>query len=916
MKKGINYILFIALLFIGTIVKAAPVEVNDSYNGDYSINYLIKHYNAITFGQKNNILPRSLRQNVTANKGDIKDIPIITGPVLVNGNYTSTVDGNFADNNNYVSYIKGTLGSNLQTNSKRATKENYVDFKKLYARVANESQMLYESADETINSFGITINEPGVYNITNTNDTLYVKSPSYISNYDVKDLGIGYQGTNIAYNNYVKIININNYNPNKIYVFNFNNEFVTTSFLVKISNSSNGFVNFLAHNGNFTNNIIFNFPNAKYIDMGFICGTIIAPKADIYIRNSGDYKYYDSTNYNPDYNSSRKNYYKSYGTVIANSITGTTKYNTDYNSTNSEIAIPNLHYVPNITSENVLNAEGQETIEEPTDYDDDVYTGEYTLKELLERYSVVSFGKKDYESNAKIKNETSVKGSVKMFHIAGPFLIKGNYNVTRNDLENNGASVSYIGGSVYYYPYGSNQSGVYSNDHYFSLTKFWGSIANYELSHGSINNVYLKVSSNSLNYYSNNGQPADDQNLDYINMDRLYNRVTEQAKDLENGIVVNKTGKINLTVGKNYIINDISEINEIVFDNFAENKNKTTTITIKNSGTVNFPLISKDTGNYKGITTNDYFGKKEATYTYEIGSFAPDTYYGNIVWNLPNATFIKYNQNAPFAGHLIAPKADVELGETHFSGCFIVNSLYAEGNTEAHFYPLTKNLTYTDNYKAEAVVDENKGSITFDNNLDPKDIPEGQEVSFTVKARDGYRVFNIKIEDENGNLVDYVKVNEDGEYKFIMPSTNVVITATYKEKEEEDESHRFLEGMGQDFNLRTNNNLRFRVSIPYEDFTKTGKVYIDDELIDCKCYDLTEGSTIITFKDECSKKIKTGNHTIITTLENGTTCETNFTISDLKNPNTKDVIPLVIILMIIAAGTMYILRRKNMKKFN
>ena len=59
------------------------------------------------------------------------------------------------------------------------------------------------------------------------------------------------------------------------------------------------------------------------------------------------------------------------------------------------------------------------------------------------------------------------------------------------------------------------------------------------------------------------------------------------------------------------------------------------------------------------------------------------------IFNVPNATYIKLKENAPFAGHLVAPKADVETPELHFAGAFIVNSLYAEGNTEAHFYPLT-----------------------------------------------------------------------------------------------------------------------------------------------------------------------------------------------------------------------------------
>ena len=43
--------------------------------------------------------------------------------------------------------------------------------------------------------------------------------------------------------------------------------------------------------------------------------------------------------------------------------------------------------------------------------------------------------------------------------------------------------------------------------------------------------------------------------------------------------------------------------------------------------------------------------------------------------------------------------ANVESTETQFSGCFIVNSFFAEGASEAHFYPLTAskmNESYVD----------------------------------------------------------------------------------------------------------------------------------------------------------------------------------------------------------------------------
>ena len=103
-------------------------------------------------------------------------------------------------------------------------------------------------------------------------------------------------------------------------------------------------------------------------------------------------------------------------------------------------------------------------------------------------------------------------------------------------------------------------------------------------------------------------------------------------------------------------------------------------------------MLSKDEGDTDYIATNDFYNKEAATHLYEANTFlSEDSYYGNIVWNLPIATYIKLKENAPFAGHLVAPNADVETPELHFAGAFIVNSFYGEGNTEAHFYPLTVN---------------------------------------------------------------------------------------------------------------------------------------------------------------------------------------------------------------------------------
>ena len=113
-------------------------------------------------------------------------------------------------------------------------------------------------------------------------------------------------------------------------------------------------------------------------------------------------------------------------------------------------------------------------------------------------------------------------------------------------------------------------------------------------------------------------------------------------------------------------------------------------------------------------------------------------------------------------------------------------------------------------------------------------------------------------------------------------------------------SYKFIEGMGQTFNLDRNSNMRFRINMEYEDFVNNGKIFIDDEEYDCNCYVLSKGSTIVTIKDSCSKKMSLGKHSIKATLNNGEyVAVTDFLVSNdtpliskikqiVDNPNTTD----------------------------
>ena len=221
-----------------------------------------------------------------------------------------------------------------------------------------------------------------------------------------------------------------------------------------------------------------------------------------------------------------------------------------------------------------------------------------------------------------------------------------------------------------------------------------------------------------------------------------------------------------------------------MFDSFEANKDNLTIITINNSGIINFPKIFESTDNGDGnlVSTNDYYGMIRPSSSYE-NNYVIDKYHGNIIWNIPNATYIEL-PSAPFIGHLIAPKADVKGPELHYAGAFIVNSLYLEGNSEAHFYPLTStNIPYRssmDNYKAIPKINKKHGNIEFNNDINNELLEEGIVVSFRVKTKKDYLLSGLEIKDENGNNVEFREIG-NGEYEFTMPATNVTITPQFKD---------------------------------------------------------------------------------------------------------------------------------------
>lgn len=103
----------------------------------------------------------------------------------------------------------------------------------------------------------------------------------------------------------------------------------------------------------------------------------------------------------------------------------------------------------------------------------------------------------------------------------------------------------------------------------------------------------------------------------------------------------------------------------------------------------------------------------------------------------------------------------------------------------------------------------------------------------------------------------------------------------------------------------------------YSEFQTSGKVYMDGILIDSSSYETKEGSTIILFTKTYTDLLKTGNHTIKVTTDNGE-ATTEFTVKKSEkeeNPKTGDMVIKYMIFTVISITLAILLTIKRKKIF-
>ncbi|MCH5167784.1 MAG: hypothetical protein J1F35_07880 [Erysipelotrichales bacterium] len=253
-------------------------------------------------------------------------------------------------------------------------------------------------------------------------------------------------------------------------------------------------------------------------------------------------------------------------------------------------------------------------------------------------------------------------------------------------------------------------------------------------------------------------------------------------------------------------------------------------------------------------------------------------------------------------------------------GSVITNSLADSSKTE---YANVASNYYFDKKGVKHTVDVNKRRFTVVPN-DGYSIEKVERVTEITKNSKGevtsYKTEVVTLDENNSFELDYKDEDlfdelgvaritvtftaDDTGYvgdvetgEIVDPKTGEVVDpgngeTDDPEPENPDDNYEFIEGANSELDPAAGSKLTFRINIPYDKFiSEGGKVYIDGKLVDKKFYEVTEGSTIITFTDEYVASLASGKHTINLTLNDGTEVTTTFNIKRNDSDSFDDLKP-------------------------
>lgn len=322
--------------------------------------------------------------------------------------------------------------------------------------------------------------------------------------------------------------------------------------------------------------------------------------------------------------------------------------------------------------------------------------------------------------------------------------------------------------------------------------------------------------------------------------------------------------------------------------------NDTSTVLTAGTHTYKATYTPEDTTNYKTITDIDI--EVVVKNTFDVitsvdggnGTITPSKI-GAIEGTKVEITF------TPDTGYMI-DKVLVNTVETTVTG----NKIELTVNEEKEVVVSYKKIPFT-----VTVKDVDGATITPNGAVA---VSYGEDKEFTITANSGYKLVKVLVDgtDKTADMVgDTLKLTN------ITSNINLEVVV-------EKIVYEVTEGANQKYTITKNNEAKFKINADFRLFD-SGKVYVDNELVDPKNYTAESGSTIITLKKEFVDTLSVGEHTLKVVFNDGGEAITTFNVAretvPTDNPNTGDNIGFYIISGILSivglavAGIFY--RRKQ-----
>ena len=284
----------------------------------------------------------------------------------------------------------------------------------------------------------------------------------------------------------------------------------------------------------------------------------------------------------------------------------------------------------------------------------------------------------------------------------------------------------------------------------------------------------------------------------YMKKIAITDKDIEEMKSLPPGEVIEKEGYtlencgsgsynygIRLKLGYNFEISSVKDFSYMVYDYESLNEvgNITTFISILDSGEFTMPAIFKSVSDKLGDKLA-IIGSGNIKDTYHFDSIEVEEAF-NIVGFFPNATKIDVVGGLKkYVGHLVAPKAHVQIGTGDYNGTMIANSITS--GAEGHMWPFNvKSLLGFRKTVNGSIPNENEVFKFKIENISKPETAGNIPIQYAENTSNGLVTFDLSGLTERGEYIfkiseeytntQYIKNDNVYYAKFnVLPSTSTV----------------------------------------------------------------------------------------------------------------------------------------------